>query len=432
MFGSHMLNSDFNKRPVLLMLIVGHLANAPRAQKEAATARKAGFRVLIRGIWWNDRLALEDLTLATSIGVDFGPVVDLRKRDLSTFLLKLKQRLAREICSRFAWESSRALGIGGPEMLKEALRIKPDFTMVHFEAGLWVGVQLLQRGFRVGVDFEDWFSEDLSLADRKARPLGLLKVLERKLLRTADLTITTTHVLADALAVDAETSRVPVVMPNCFPWKKAPYLESGIKDSRSSAALSFYWFSQTIGPGRGLETLGRALTQVHGEWELNLRGNLRNYQTWFESAFPATIRNRVKLLAPVSNADLPLVSSVHDVGLALELPHCASRDLTATNKIFEYLRCGLAVIATQTAGQEEVMSACPDVGWRVPPGDVEALRGVLQNCIDNRDLVMIARARSLAAASSQWAWESFEGSLVDLLRKACSGDQTKVSINAIF
>jgi glycosyltransferase involved in cell wall biosynthesis len=420
MSSSHLSVGALNSQPVLLILIGGHLATAPRPQKEAAAAIKSGCRVMIRGIWWNDRLADEDLALAASIGAEFAPVIDLRKRDRSTLLLKLKQRLAREVCSRFAWESSRALGIGAPEMLKEALRIKPDLTMVHSEAGLWVGDQLVQRGFRVGVDFEDWFSEDLPMADRKGRPLGLLKRLERKLLREASLKLTTTQVMAEALAKDAGTKRLPEVIPNCFPWSKAPRSGTGTQDMRSPTARSFYWFSQTIGPGRGLETLGKALAQVQGDWELHLRGDLRNYQSWFETNFPALIRDRIKLHGPVSNAELPSASSGHDVGLALEEPHCASRDLTATNKIFEYLRCGLAVIATQTAGQEEVMSACPDVGWRVPPGDVEALRGVLQSCIDNRDLVMKARESALVAASSRWAWESFEGKMTDLLRKAAS------------
>ena len=409
-------------KPTLLIFIGGHLSTAPRPQKEAAAAIKAGFRVMIRGTWWDDRLTDEDLALAASIGADFAPVIDLRKRDSSTILLKLRQRLAREACARLGWEIARALGIGAPEMLKEALRIKPDLTMVHSEAGLWVGDQMLKRGFRVGVDFEDWFSEDLPMADRKGRPLGLLKGLERKLLREASLTLTTTQVMAEALAKDAGTKRLPEVIPNCFPWSKAPRSETGTQDTRSPTTRSFYWFSQTIGPGRGLETLGAALMQVRGDWELHLRGDLRNYQTWFESAFPSMIRDRVKLHGPVSNAELPLASSSHDVGLALEEPHCPSRDLTATNKIFEYLRCGLAVIATQTAGQEEVMSACPDVGWRVPPGDVEALRGALQSCINDRESVMKARESALVAASSQWAWESFEGKMADLLRKAASDD----------
>lgn len=424
--------SALSCQPLLLILIGGHLATAPRPQKEAAAARREGFRVVIRGVWWDDRLADEDLALASSIGVQFAPVIDLRSRDFTTSLLRLKQRLAREICWRFGWVTTRALGIGPPEMLREALKIRPDLTMVHSEAGLWVGKELLQRGLKVGVDFEDWFSEDLPISNQKLRPFSRLKGLERALLREADLTLTTTKAMAEALALDAETTRVPKVIPNCFPWKTAPHLALSVDDSRSCSALSFYWFSQTIGPGRGLETLGAALMEVKGEWELHLRGDLRTYRSWFESAFPRKIRDRVKLHGPVSNAELPSASSGYNVGLALELPYSSNKNLTASNKIFEYLRCGLAVIVTRTKGQLEIMSGCPDVGWLVPPGDVEALRVTLQNCIDNRKLVQRARACALLAASEQWAWESFETKLAKFLRSAALGDEPRVSLDSKY
>jgi glycosyltransferase involved in cell wall biosynthesis len=431
MSNSHLMVDGFNSQPLLLILIGGHLATAPRPQKEAAAARNSGFRVQIRGVWWDDRLAAEDLELANDIGVEFAPIIDLRRRDFSTLLLKVKQRLARQVFAYVGFETRRALGIGGPEMLNEALRIRPDLTMVHSEAGLWVGDQLSQRKFRVGVDFEDWFSEDLPLVERKVRPLRLLKSLERKLLREAKLTLTTTRAMAEALAVVAQTSRLPEVIPNCFPWKKAPHFVVDPKESRGSSALSFYWFSQTIGPGRGLENLAAALMQVTGDWELHLRGELRTHQLWYEAAFPLMIRDRVKLHCPVTNAELPLASASHDVGLALEEPHCPSRDLTATNKVFEYMRCGLAVIVTRTAGQEEVMSVCPGVGWLVPPSDVEALREALQSCIDNRELVKKAGECALIAASNQWAWESFEGKMADLLRRAAFDDAQSETLNSI-
>ena len=45
--------------------------------------------------------------------------------------------------------------------LRKAQHIRADLTIVHSEAGLWVGKQLIQKGYAVGVDFEDWFSRDL-------------------------------------------------------------------------------------------------------------------------------------------------------------------------------------------------------------------------------------------------------------------------------
>jgi hypothetical protein len=80
---------------------------------------------------------------------------------------------------------------------------------------------------------------------------------------------------------------------------------------------------------------------------------------------------------------------------------------------------------------EEVMSACPDVGWRAPPGDVEALRVALQSCIDDRESVMKARECAVVAASSQWAWESFDRKMAELLGKAASDDETSTPLKSI-
>ena len=405
----------------LLILIGGHMAHGPRPQKEAAAARAAGFRVLVRCVWWDALLAEEDLELARVIGVDIAPVADLRNRSFRTQVFRVKQRFAGELYRRFGLAFPRSFGLAAPEMLREAIDLSPDLTMVHSEAGLWVANQLLKRGFRVGVDFEDWFSEDLPMEDRKGRPVEALKHLERELLSKANLTLATTCAMAEALAADAECPLIPNVIPNCFPWLGAPGANGGVRDERDPHAVSFYWFSQTIGPGRGLETLGAVLPQLKGNWELHLRGELRGYRPWFDSVFAPEIRDRVIFEGMVPNSDLAARSASHDVGLALEVPHCPSRDLTATNKIFEYLRCGLAVIATATKGQMEVMERCPEAGWVIPPGDAVALTKVMQSCLDDRSGVAMARAKASDAASGIWAWEHFETELGSALISASRG-----------
>ena len=404
--------------PTVLILIGGHLALAPRPQKEAAAAIAAGFRVLIRGVWWDDTLAAEDMLMAKAVGAEFAPVMDLRSGGIGMLLFRVKQKAAKEIYLRLGWASPRSLGLAAPEMLKEALRLKPRLTMIHSEAGLWVGEQLLERGFRVGVDFEDWFSEDLPPQDRAGRPVAAIKRLERTLLRHANPTMATTRTMARALANDSSCERLPEAILNCFPWAQAsPTSGENLRDKRDPSAVSFYWFSQTIGPGRGLESLAKALPELKGNWQLHLRGSLRNYGSWFDSVFPCEIRNRVILQEMVPNCELRSRSASHDVGLALEVPSCASRDLTATNKIFEYLRCGLAVIATATQGQIEVMQQCPRAGWIIAPDDVGVLLAVMQGCLDDPARLKEAQTAATEAAAGPWAWEKFEPRLQELIRE---------------
>lgn len=404
------------KTPSCLILIGGHLSTAPRPQKEAEVARNAGFRVLIRGNWWNDRLAAEDLQIAEQLGVDYAPVVDLRPNSGGASLHRIRQRIARELFTRLGILTPRIFGAGASELLKEALRIKADLTMVHSEAGLWVGEQLMKRGFRVGCDFEDWFSEDLPESDRKGRPIQALKRLERMMIRYADPVLTTTEAMAAALAKDAGCNRIPTVIPNCFPYTKAPKEGEGPRDQRDPEAVSFYWFSQTIGPGRGLETLAKALPMLKGNWQLFLRGEIRHYQPWFEATFSEAVRSRVHVLHSVSNDDLRFYTASHDVGLALEVPYCLNKELTSSNKIYEYLRCGLAVIATSTEGQVEVMSKCADAGWVIPPSDVSSLAKVLQEAINSKQALRNKQLSSSTAGSCIWAWEKYSPTLQNLLK----------------
>jgi glycosyltransferase involved in cell wall biosynthesis len=120
----------------------------------------------------------------------------------------------------------------------------------------------------------------------------------------------------------------------------------------------------------------------------------------------------------VSNRNLARHSASHDVGLALEIPHCSSRDLTATNKIFEYLRCGLAVIASDTCGQQEVMDGCPKAGWMVPADDSEKLAEIMQKCLHDRPALAQARKESRKAGRDIWAWENFSSQLGEALKGA--------------
>lgn len=407
----------FTGRTVMIV-IVGHLASAPRVQKEAAALRRAGARVVVRGNWFDSMLATEDMALAKELDVDFAPVVDLRRDGGGRIADRLRHRIAHERFNRFGHLSARVLGPGAPELLRAARGICADLTMVHSEAGLWVGRKLLDQGLRVGVDFEDWFSRDQLPADRNATAREALHSLEHFMLRNAHCCLTTTSVMAEAMAADAETIRVPTVVRNCFPTMTTGVADPVDGDPVDKAAVSFYWFSQTIGPGRGLETLAQALPLLRGHWQLNLRGSLHGYREWFERTFPREIRGRIQCLDPVTNAELPLRTRSHDVGLAIELPYCLNKQLTASNKIHEYLRAGLAVIATRTQGQQEVMQASPGAGVLVDASDAQALATAMQRMLDEPLHLLSCQRSSAQAGHLVWDWPLHEPILLRALANA--------------
>ncbi|MFN7874027.1 MAG: glycosyltransferase [Pirellula sp.] len=408
-------------RPRLLILIIGHFANAPRAQKEAFAAQKAGFDVFVRGAWTDPRLAAEDLEIAVSNNIDFAPLVDWSQSSTRVNILRGFGWVANQLCKRLDFVTPRAIGRAAPLMLKTALSMRPELTMVHSESGLWVAKKLLSKGFRVGVDFEDWFSRDNFALESGKSVQSWIAFHENWLVNNATITFATTEAMCRSLAIDAHSSRVPTAVPNSFPVETITSNSRRIIEKKVPQAVSFYWFSQTIGPGRGLERIASVLPRLHGRWELHIRGNLWHYESWFEKLFQGDWRRNVYIHSPVRNSELPFHTMCHDVGLALETSTVPNKDVTASNKIFEYLRCGLAVIATDTQGQREVLSKASNAGMLIENESDSVLQNAMQSLINDPSILTRMKLSSSLAGRDVWNWSYYEKIVMEsLLQAVCN------------
>lgn len=394
----------------ILILIGGHLGNAPRAVKEAESLSAVGHEVTVRGFWFDSELANRDRDLMVNHRWRFEPIQDLRPGSFANrsknLAARARRRLAHEAQVRFGKFTPSVLSYDVKAILDVALREKADLTIVHSEAGLWVGCQLLKRGMRVGVDFEDWFSEDLLPRDRAGRPIEQLKSYEAELMTHADYRITTSHAMAQALS-EAYAAPAPTVAYNTFPFAERARIDGETKDRSDRRIPSLHWFSQTIGEGRGLETLFQALPLIASPVEIHLRGNCtERTREWLDGALPESWRQRVFIHSTVPNAELLSRIAEHDIGLALESPYCRNKQLTISNKLFQYLPAGLAVIATDTAGQREVFTRYPEIGALIPADDPRALAQAIEELLMNdRTKLSIARAAALKAAEEEFCWE---------------------------
>lgn len=174
------------------------------------------------------------------------------------------------------WVARRAVRLGiqskqalGPTAAlgRMARRFEADLTIVHTEMPFCIGLDLLARGRRVAADFEDWHSQDLLPQSRASRPLRLIEGAERELMRRAAYTSATSHAMAHALQA-AFGGALPVVITNSFPLQPEPAARP------QGGPPSLLWFSQTIGPGRGLELFLAAWRQTTAPSRLNLLGDV--------------------------------------------------------------------------------------------------------------------------------------------------------------
>ncbi|MBD2501509.1 glycosyltransferase family protein [Anabaena azotica] len=400
----------------ILILIGGHLSTAPRPQKEAAALANAGHDVTVRGFWFEPELVERDRLLMADKKWRFAPIIDFQpSQKFPNWLIRLQGRLAREKFQRFGIFSPEILGYGAKAMLQVALKTRADLTIVHSEAGLWVGNQLLDRGLRVGVDFEDWFSQDLLPEARITRPITQLKILEARLAQECSYCLTTSDVLAEAIA-KAYNAPKPKVIYNVFPWSERSQIDQQKRDRQNHKLPSLHWFSQTIGPGRGLEILFPALPHIQIPLEIHLRGNYpQSSRQWLEPLVPDQWRDRLFIHPTVPNSELLSRIAEHDIGLALERSDIPSRNLTVTNKLFQYIQAGLAVIATDTDGQREILSQHPAIGQLITNNHPIELAQAINQLLNHPDKLHNAKKASLQAFQEKLSWEQQIGKLSQLI-----------------
>ena len=392
------------KRPDrILIFTASHLCRNPRVVKEATVLGAAGYDVTVLTVSALSQFEQMDRALIASL--PFRRVtLDYTARAPGARLGNLWRRAAtwgaRWLLRWLRIESAYALG-PAHALLRRALATPADLIIAHTEIPLWATARLIRAGRPVAVDIEDWYSEDLLFSDRRARPLKLLRRAEKFALQHARYVSTTSQSMAEALAAAYRTP-VPMVVRNLFPLQPCSRLDR----PAGNGLPSFVWSSQTIGPGRGLELFFAAWGRMTGPSRVFLLGGeLPGYRDKILQRLPSERRSLVSFIPFIPPESLPQKLTEFDLGLALEPHWPRNKDLTTSNKIFQYMNAGLAVIATDTAGQGEVLRAAPDAGLLVAAHETGELARQLDRLLAEPTRLRAMQAAARRAAEEQFCWE---------------------------
>ncbi len=400
------------RRAKIVLLSGNSLCHNPRAFRAATALGRAGYDVQVLGAWLEPELKARDQKLIGDAPFRFVAILDCTRSGARTgaaqMFRRARSKTADVLHALTGRESAHQLGLSIPAMLARAQGIGADLFIAHSEPALYVASALLRRGRRVGVDMEDWFSEDLMARERRARPLRLLRSLERELLGRAAYATCPSRAMREALAA-AYGGRPPAVIYNAFPLAERSAIDGRRQDRGNGSVASICWYSQTIGPGRGLEDLVSALPSLQRDVEIHLRGRVApETEHWLRSRLPEGWQQRLFFHPLVPNDELLSRVVEHDIGFAGETLHCRSRDLTVTNKILHYLLGGLAVVASDTAGQREVAAEAPDAVSFYESGHPHALAHALASLLNSPERLLRAKAAALEAAERTFCWDKQE------------------------
>lgn len=384
--------------------------------KEATTLANAGYQVEVIGGWFDRILRRRDKELLPRLNFRYTPVLDLVENSgPGRFTARVKRKLG-EMGQRRGLENTWQLGYFSTVLRSAARRSRADLLIAHSEQAM--AAVASARDSRLGVDMEDWFSEDGQSAIGTPRPTRLLRSLEKQLLKQSKHSSCTSRAMSQSLAEEFGC-RPPTVIYNTFQWSERATLDGQLKDRIDRQLPSLHWFSQTLGKARGLEDLFSALPYLNRKVEIHLRGNqCVGFDEWLMKHLPAEWRSQVFIHGLVSNDELLSRIAEHDIGFSGDSPCCASRELTIPNKVFQYMLAGLAVVASDTAGHREVAAQSGSALTIYESGNPESLAAALNALLDNSQRLAESKNCALRAAESTFCWEQQMPILLDSIDKA--------------
>jgi hypothetical protein len=404
-----------------LVVMPGHLSTTPRMLKVADSLAAARHEVRVVSAGFTEWARAADERLARSRPWHWTVVEHSREHAPAVHARTgVRRHLARTLAriggapSASWWAATRALTRVYDELVAGGLREPCDFVYGGSLGGIAVAAEIAERrAVPFAVDLEDLHTAE-SVAPDHALQHGLARrVIERVLPRAAFLT-TSSECIAERYA--AEFGVRPAVVHNVFPLPlQPPELES------LEGPLRLYWFSQTIGPARGVEDMVAAVAAARIPAEITLRGRAAGDFVDHIRRSAASVPQLTLRVEPPADPDRMIeLCAAQDVGFASEHEPVENRQLCLTNKVFTYLSAGVAVAMSDTRAQRQLAAQLGEAAFLYRPGAIEPLAAWLRELSADRAALRRARAAAWQHAVRRWHWhhEAEEGQLLSLVTRA--------------
>jgi glycosyltransferase involved in cell wall biosynthesis len=390
----------------ICILSPGALGSNPRVVKEAETLHERGYNVTVISTRTLPHVdCRDDAVLAESgwraLRLDFrarGMVWRLRRAAQSVyagaFRVTRQGGFADYGCSAFT----------GP-LIAAAARVPADLYIAHYPAALPAAAAAARQcGSLYAFDAEDFhlgdWPEDRAHDDMRQ----LVRAVEARRLPGCAYVSAASPGIADAYAQTYGIPR-PTVLLNVFPRAQAP---SGPTPAGTvTKGPSVYWFSQTIGSRRGLETAVRAIARARTRPNLYLRGSP---EPDFESQLRATVSDsdaaaRLHVLPPGSPSEMARLAASYDVGLSGEPGHTLNNQIALGNKLFTYLLAGVPAVMSDIPAHCSFAAQMGEAARLYRADDPDSLAAELDALLGEPTALAEARAAAFRLGQTRFNWD---------------------------
>jgi glycosyltransferase involved in cell wall biosynthesis len=398
----------------------GHLATNPRVVKEADALSAAGYRVEV--------VCADYVAWARSADREFaGRPWKVRRKlrfgpqaPLPTYLLQtLRRRSAGALFGaglRARWIAETAFHPLVPALNTALSEIEADLYVAHYVAALPATAHAAAKfGGKLAFDAEDYHLGEFPESEGCSRQKELLRRIEADYLPACAYVTAASPGIAEAYARTYGVQATPVL--NAFPRSQAPLAST---DRGECPHPSVYWFSQTIGPNRGLECAVRAIGLSRACPHLYLRGTVSPDYAARLLAISSThgSEERLHFLELAAPGSMEQIAAQFDVGLAAEPGWTENNSLALSNKVFTYLSAGIPTVGSSTKAHIGLAQHAPGAIFVYRADDPEDLAKTLDLLLLSPGNLRAARAAAWQLGQTRFSWDQEKGRLIACVDEA--------------
>lgn len=252
-------------------------------------------------------------------------------------------------------------------------------------------------------DSQEFFTGQYSLMDNnKAK---WVTSIESKFLPKTDFIFATTNVMLQSLKLKYNLNQPHYRVRN-VPLKSE--LPNNIAIDNSTDPLKLIWHGKSINIGniRGVHIIVEGVLKARCYCELYLQGEISKEDIIkierLKSLYPS--KNLIKLLPPANPTQIVNSISKYDIGIIGELPKELNQEYTSSNKLFDFIGAGLAVIIPKVSGLRETISEYNN-GLIYAPGQIDNLAEQIYKLHEDRQLLKLLKENSIKARDLDCFWE---------------------------
>jgi glycosyltransferase involved in cell wall biosynthesis len=280
---------------------------------------------------------------------------------------------------------------------------------IHPAFAMWLAARL--RKAKLVYDAHELWGDPLSRAPRELARALAGRLINRWMVRSADLVITTNPSRARVLSARYERNDV-AVLANVPPLARnvAP-LDPGFP----AGARVVLYLGRIIAEHRAFHETVHALAMVERDIHLVIVGYgweaaRRLIAAW---AGEAGVADRVHFLAPRPWRELPAIAAAATAGLVPLRRGHINDELGDTNKLHEYLMGGLPVIASDLPEIRRIVTMTdPPVGELFDAADPASIADAMRRLFAEPELLLARRRKARELAERHLNWEVEERKLL--------------------